>query len=101
MFVVGSGPAVQRIILGPGDRLFEAGEVIVKQFLGIRSGRGRAASRLLPGEPAEPAPTRLPQTAAVLLFLFAASGRPRQGRAIANPSGEQFTYLLVAGLPKV
>jgi 16S rRNA (cytosine1402-N4)-methyltransferase len=30
---------------------------IVKQFLGARSGRGRAVSRLLPGEPAEPAPT--------------------------------------------
>jgi hypothetical protein len=28
MFVVGSGPAVQRIILGPGDRLFEAGPLL-------------------------------------------------------------------------
>ena len=30
---------------------------IVKQFLSLRSGRGRAASRRLPGEPAEPGPT--------------------------------------------
>lgn len=30
---------------------------IVKQFLAGRSGRGHAASRRLPGEPAEPAPT--------------------------------------------
>jgi 16S rRNA (cytosine1402-N4)-methyltransferase len=30
---------------------------IVKQFLASRSGRGEAASRLLPGEPARPAPT--------------------------------------------
>ena len=32
---------------------------IVKQFLAARSGRGRAASRLLPGEPAPAAPTFL------------------------------------------
>jgi 16S rRNA (cytosine1402-N4)-methyltransferase len=30
---------------------------VVKQFLASRSGRGRAASRLLPGEPAEAEPT--------------------------------------------
>jgi hypothetical protein len=37
-----SRPAIQRIDLGPGDRLFDAGEVIVKQFLGLRPGDVRS-----------------------------------------------------------
>src|SRR5215510_1859538 len=33
-----SQPVIQRIDLGPGERLFDAGEVIVKQLLGLRAG---------------------------------------------------------------
>jgi hypothetical protein len=36
--VLGSESAVQGIILGPGNRLFDAGKVITKQFLGLRAG---------------------------------------------------------------
>lgn len=51
-------------ILRPGGRLVVVSfhsleDRIVKQFLAGRSGRGRAASRLLPGEPVPPAPTFL------------------------------------------
>ena len=49
-------------VLKPGGRLaivtfHSLEDRIVKQFLADRSGRGEAKSRLLPGEPARPAPT--------------------------------------------
>jgi len=45
--LVGSRPAVQRIVPGPGDGMFDAGEVIVEDFLGSRTGddRGFAIGR--------------------------------------------------------
>jgi 16S rRNA (cytosine1402-N4)-methyltransferase len=56
------GLAAAERALKPGGRLavvtfHSLEDRIVKQFLGRRSGRGRTASRLLPGEPAPPAPT--------------------------------------------
>jgi 16S rRNA (cytosine1402-N4)-methyltransferase len=59
------GLAAAERALKPGARLavvtfHSLEDRIVKQFLAIRTGRGRAASRLLPGEPAPPAPTFRP-----------------------------------------
>jgi 16S rRNA (cytosine1402-N4)-methyltransferase len=56
------GLAAAERALKPGGRLavvtfHSLEDRIVKQFLARRTGRGRAASRLLPGEPASPAPT--------------------------------------------
>src|SRR6266853_6934533 len=34
LVALGSRPAVQRIVPGPGDGVFDAGEVIVQHFLG-------------------------------------------------------------------
>jgi 16S rRNA (cytosine1402-N4)-methyltransferase len=53
--------AAERLLM-PGGRLVvvtfhSLEDRIVKQFLATRSGRGRAASRRLPGEPAEAEPT--------------------------------------------
>jgi 16S rRNA (cytosine1402-N4)-methyltransferase len=69
-------------LLKPGGRLavvtfHSLEDRIVKQFLTSRSGRGRAASRLLPGEPAEAEPTfEVPRGQPV---------EPSQAEALANP----------------
>jgi 16S rRNA (cytosine1402-N4)-methyltransferase len=68
--------------LKPGGRLVvvtfhSLEDRIVKQFLARRSGRGQAASRLLPGEPARAAPT-----------FLASAGRPvlpGEAELAANP----------------
>jgi 16S rRNA (cytosine1402-N4)-methyltransferase len=56
------GLAAAERLLGPGGRLVAVTfhsleDRIAKQFFASRSGRGRAASRLLPGEPAQLQPT--------------------------------------------
>jgi 16S rRNA (cytosine1402-N4)-methyltransferase len=69
-------------LLAPGGRLavvtfHSLEDRIVKQFLASRSGRGRAASRLLPGEPAEPASTfEVPRGQPI---------EPSEAEASANP----------------
>src|SRR5260370_32091254 len=47
LVALGSRPAVQRIVPGPGDGVFDAGEVIVEHFLGSHTGddRGFAIGR--------------------------------------------------------
>ena len=68
--------------LAPGGRLVvvtfhSLEDRIVKQFLARRSGRGRAASRLLPGEPAIAAPTFLVPSGQPIL--------PDEAELAANP----------------
>jgi 16S rRNA (cytosine1402-N4)-methyltransferase len=69
-------------LLKPGGRLVvvtfhSLEDRIVKQFLSLRSGRGRAASRRLPGEPAEAEPTfEVPRAQPI---------EPTEAEARANP----------------
>jgi 16S rRNA (cytosine1402-N4)-methyltransferase len=69
-------------LLAPGGRLavvtfHSLEDRIVKQFLASRSGRGRAPSRLLPGEPAEAEPTfEAPRGQPI---------EPSEGEVSANP----------------
>jgi len=69
-------------VLGPGGRLavvtfHSLEDRIVKLFFARRVGRGRAASRLLPGEPAPPAPT--------FRLVGAQPIRPGEAELSANP----------------
>jgi 16S rRNA (cytosine1402-N4)-methyltransferase len=74
-------------LLPPGGRLAVATfhsleDRIVKQFLARRSGRGRAVSRLLPGEPAESAPTfEAPRGQPIEASEAEASANPRSRSA--------------------
>jgi 16S rRNA (cytosine1402-N4)-methyltransferase len=69
-------------LLKPGGRLavvtfHSLEDRIVKQFLASRSGRGRAGSRRLPGEPAEAQPTfEVPRRQPI---------EPSEAEALANP----------------
>jgi 16S rRNA (cytosine1402-N4)-methyltransferase len=69
-------------LLKPGGRLVvvtfhSLEDRIVKRFLSLRSGRGRAASRRLPGEPAEAEPTfEVPRAQPI---------EPTEAEARANP----------------
>jgi hypothetical protein len=42
--MIGSGPPIKRIVLCPGDRLINEGKIVVKQFLGSRTGSDRASA---------------------------------------------------------
>ena len=74
-------------LLAPGGRLavvtfHSLEDRIVKQFLTSRSGRGRAPSRLLPGEPAEAEPTfEVPRGQPIEPSEGEASGNPRSRSA--------------------
>jgi 16S rRNA (cytosine1402-N4)-methyltransferase len=76
------GLAAAERLIRPGGRLavvtfHSLEDRIVKQFFLSRSGRGRAASRLLPGEPAEALPTfEVPRGQPI---------EPSEGEALANP----------------
>jgi 16S rRNA (cytosine1402-N4)-methyltransferase len=76
------GLAASERLLKPGGRLavvtfHSLEDRIAKQFLVARSGRGRAPSRLLPGEPAESAPTfEVPRGQPI---------EPGESEAAANP----------------
>jgi hypothetical protein len=48
--VLESGPAVQGIVIGPGDRLFDEAKVKVKQFLGLREGDDRGFALTVSGQ---------------------------------------------------
>src|SRR5215471_17082325 len=39
-----SGPAVQRVVLRQGNRLFDESKIFVEQFLGLRAGRDRSSA---------------------------------------------------------
>ena len=75
-------------VLKPGGRLSVVSfhsleDRIVKQFLAARSGRGRAKSRLLPGEPVPPQPSfELPgkQPVSATAEEIAANPRSRSAR---------------------
>ncbi len=81
------GLAAAERLLAPGGRLavvtfHSLEDRIVKQFLARRSGRGRAASRLLPGEPAEAEPTfEVPRVQPIEASEAETSANPRSRSA--------------------
>jgi hypothetical protein len=42
--MLGSGPPIKRIVFCPGDRLINEGKIVIKQFLGSRTGSDRASA---------------------------------------------------------
>ena len=81
------GLAAAERVLAPGGRLavvtfHSLEDRIVKQFLAGRSGRGRAPSRLLPGEPVQAAPTfEVPRGQPVEAGRAEAAANPRSRSA--------------------
>jgi 16S rRNA (cytosine1402-N4)-methyltransferase len=100
-------------VLKPGGRLVVVSfhsleDRIVKQFLAARSGRGQARSRLLPGEPDQPAPSFqvagrqpiVPSEAEMRANPRARSAKLRVATRTAAPSHVLETGLVAqAGLP--
>ena len=102
------------VLLAPGGRLVVVSfhsleDRIVKRFLGQRSGRGQAASRLLPGEPSRAAPSfdvpgrqpLLPSPDECSINPRARSARLRWGlRTIAAPHKGDLELTALASLPQ-
>jgi 16S rRNA (cytosine1402-N4)-methyltransferase len=105
--------AAAEAILRPGGALVIVSfhsleDRIVKQFFAERSGRGRARSRLLPGEPVPPAPTfecpppqpMAPSEAETRTNPRARSARLRFGRRTQAPAlGLSGGFVKLAALP--
>jgi 16S rRNA (cytosine1402-N4)-methyltransferase len=110
------GLAAAERALAPGGRLavvtfHSLEDRIVKQFLARRSGRGRAASRLLPGEPAVAAPSfrvGAGQPVAPGAAEIAANSRARSAKlrfaeradAPAFPSGPELAACIPTKTPR-
>jgi 16S rRNA (cytosine1402-N4)-methyltransferase len=107
------GLCAAELLLKPGGRLVvvtfhSLEDRIVKQFLVGRSGRGRAGSRRLPGEPAEAEPTfEAPRRQPIEPSEAEARGNPRARsaklrfgvRLSAPPRGRDETIEALARLP--
>jgi 16S rRNA (cytosine1402-N4)-methyltransferase len=108
-----SGLFAAELLLKPGGRLVvvtfhSLEDRIVKQFFAARSGRGRAASRRLPGEPAEAEPTfEVPRGQPIEASQAETHANPRSrsaklrfgARTSASPRGRDEAIEALARLP--